>query len=125
MEKQLAIWILAGLAVKNVEERQGRSMISLENDVYVTNVVGLALIGKLGLEAALELFGLAEASDTEATWDRIASELGLSVDQVNALSMYNVAHPAFEIAERINKDDWTIDALESHPYPQKDVLDNP
>lgn len=117
-------WSIRHALECGIEENPRCRFIERRGDGYAANAVGLAVIGKLGIDEALLIDKLMQTGHLKKAEERVNRELGLSTDQVNTLVANHHTHSAEEIAVRLD-DGWTIDAISSHPYPQKDVFDTP
>lgn len=110
----LAKLIRAGLKSGVVEDR-GVWGIASEGGVVRANVGGLALIGALGQEKALELLTQAlgecqrdEAADRPAT-EEIARVLGLAVEECLTVFSSHQSDDATSIADKLDLGEYVFD----------------
>jgi len=103
--KEFARLILVGLEVPGITEDWTALGVAREADgSFSANVIGLALIGKVGPEEAAELFekALVEGLDDGPASNRINSELGLNGYEFSQdLVVRHSTMSAREIAEQL------------------------
>jgi hypothetical protein len=105
----LAEWIAKGLAL-DIRESPSSKLMSMSFDGYSGNIVAIApLPPKMTQSKSINF---------------ILQELGLTLEQCDALARAHLEHSAAAIAERL-RSGWTLDAVSSHVYPQRDEHDAP
>jgi hypothetical protein len=121
----LAEWIAKGLAL-DIRESPSSKLMSMSFDGYSGNIVAIALAGKVGRARARKMIenALPPKMTQSKSINFILQELGLTLEQCDALARAHLEHSAAAIAERL-RSGWTLDAVSSHVYPQRDEHDAP
>ncbi len=109
--KHLAELIRKGLSTKEVVEDKHICGAGVEGSKISANVTGLALIGKIGVDNAVELFDQAMEEDGGGLAEqRILNELSATPELLEAMvEAHFHGESAMEIAFRLEHDRFVVD----------------